>query len=153
MLALVLTQEQLPRFYGGNGIVGSQVPLGTGLAFAQKYRGDHENASFIFYGDGGSNQGQVAEAFNIAKRASPSPLISLPLSREGNRSSDAWGGGNSVESTGDLRLREQPVWDGNVGQEVLVQHRILHEGRLALDPGVARSFRFPFTSWSLHYRG
>lgn len=53
-------------FYGGNGIVGAQVPVGAGMAFAHKYTG-RKNASIILYGDGASNQGQVFEAFNMAK--------------------------------------------------------------------------------------
>ncbi|KAF5347915.1 hypothetical protein D9756_010119 [Leucocoprinus leucothites] len=55
-----------PSFFGGNGIVGAQVPVGAGVAFAQKYMGD-KNCTFALYGDGASNQGQVFEAFNMAK--------------------------------------------------------------------------------------
>ncbi|SCV67236.1 BQ2448_5882 [Microbotryum intermedium] len=57
-----------PTFFGGNGIVGAQVPLGAGIALAQQYLGqDKDHATFAMYGDGASNQGQVFEAYNMAK--------------------------------------------------------------------------------------
>lgn len=60
------------NFYGGHGIVGASVPIGTGIAFAQKYQGS-KGVCFCYFGDGALHQGQVYESFNMAK------LWNLPI--------------------------------------------------------------------------
>jgi len=60
----MFSREQ--RFFGGHGIVGAQVPIGTGLAFSSKYK-KNDAVTLTFFGDGAANQGQVYEAFNMAE--------------------------------------------------------------------------------------
>jgi hypothetical protein len=68
------------EFYGGNGIVGAQVPLGAGIAFAHKYQGK-KNVCFALYGDGAANQGQVRLFFLLL-------LNRKKKSKNGHRASD-----------------------------------------------------------------
>ena len=98
------------NFFGGHGIVGAQVSIGTGLAFANHYRGN-DNVSMIYFGDGASNQGQVYESFNMAK------LWDLPaiFVIENNK----YGMGTSVErSSSNTDLSQRGASFGIPGEQV-----------------------------------
>jgi pyruvate dehydrogenase E1 component alpha subunit len=97
-------------FYGGHGIVGAQVSLGTGLALADKYR-DNGKVSFTYFGDGAANQGQVYESFNMAE------LWGLPVVYviENNQ----YAMGTSIErSSSETRLHKRGVSFNIPGEEV-----------------------------------
>ena len=97
-------------FYGGHGIVGAQVPLGTALALANWYREDGQ-VSFAFFGDGAANQGQVYEAFNMAE------LWKLPVVYviENNQ----YAMGTAIQrSSSETRLHKRGASFGIPGEEV-----------------------------------
>jgi pyruvate dehydrogenase E1 component alpha subunit len=97
-------------FYGGHGIVGAQVSLGTGLALANWYRGDGK-VSYAYFGDGAANQGQVYESFNMAQ------LWKLPVVYviENNQ----YAMGTSVErSASEIRLHRRGISFNIPGEEV-----------------------------------
>ncbi len=89
-------------FYGGHGIVGAQIPLGAGLAFANKYRGNN-HLSVAYCGDGAINQGQVYETFNMAALWSLPVLFIIENNKYGMGTSVA----RSSASGEDLHLRGQ----------------------------------------------
>jgi pyruvate dehydrogenase E1 component alpha subunit len=101
-------------FYGGNGIVGAQVPVGAGLAFAHQYNGN-KNTSVVLYGDGASNQGQVFEAFNMAK------LWNLPV-LFGCESKLAY---CFALHNKRLIFCRQQIWYGYRSQPIFRSHRLL----------------------------
>lgn len=132
------------KFYGGNGIVGAQVSLGTGLAFAMKYKGE-DNVSLTYFGDGASNQGQVYESFNMAK------LWDLPVVYiiENNK----YAMGTSIErasATTDLSQRGASF--GIPGEQVDgMDVRLVHEAAArAIEH--ARSGKGPYILEMLTYR-
>src|SRR5215217_4667028 len=97
-------------FYGGHGIVGAQVSLGTGLALADKYR-ENGKVSFTYFGDGAANQGQVYESFNMAE------LWDLPVVYVVENNQYAMG--TSIErSSSETRLHKRGVSFNIPGEEV-----------------------------------
>jgi pyruvate dehydrogenase E1 component alpha subunit len=127
------------KFFGGHGVVGAQVPIGTGLAFAHRYKNDGK-ICFTYLGDGAINQGQVYESFNMAA------LWKLPVVYviENNR----YGMGTSVaraSASHDLYVRAQPygipgmqvdgmnVLSVKAAADVAVEHARSGEGPYVLE--------------------
>jgi len=88
------------HFMGGNGIVGAQIPVAAGVAFAQQYQGTG-GVTLCFFGDGAFHQGSVHETFNLAK------IWNLPIVFiiENNQ----WGMGTNWKSQRSMTFRRQPV--------------------------------------------
>jgi pyruvate dehydrogenase E1 component alpha subunit len=131
-------------FYGGHGIVGAQVPLGTGLAFANRYRGN-DNVSLTYFGDGAANQGQVYEAFNMAE------LWKLPVVYiiENNR----YAMGTAIErSSATINLSQRGASFGIPGEQVdgMDVRAVKAAGDKAV--GWARAGKGPFILEMLTYR-
>src|SRR3954470_8849531 len=132
------------HFYGGHGIVGAQVSLGTGLAFANRYRGNN-NVSITYFGDGAANQGQVYESFNMAA------LWKLPVVYiiENNRYSM----GTSLarhSASHDLYVRAQPY--GIPGSQVDGMNVLAVKAAADVAIEHARSGEGPYVLEMLTYR-
>jgi pyruvate dehydrogenase E1 component alpha subunit len=132
------------NFFGGHGIVGAQVPIGTGLAFAHRYREDGL-VSVTYLGDGAINQGQVAESFNMAA------LWKLPVVYviENNR----YGMGTSVDrASARTDLFHRGMAYGIAGEQVDGMNVLaVHEAALAAVEH-ARSGQGPIILEMLTYR-
>ena len=132
------------NFYGGHGIVGAQVSLGTGLGFANRYR-DNGNVSVTYFGDGSANQGQVYESFNMAK------LWNLPIVYiiENNK----YAMGTSIErSSSTTDLSQRGLSFGIPGEQVdgMDVRAVFAAGEKAL--AHARSGKGPYILEMLTYR-
>ena len=88
------------NYWGGHGIVGGQIPLGVGLAYAVKYQG-HKGAAMAFMGDGAVNQGAVAEAYNLAS------LWNLPVVFVIENNGYSMGTSQARSSAGELAKRAE----------------------------------------------
>ncbi len=137
-------------FFGGHGIVGAPAPLGTGLAFAHKYREDN-GATLCYFGDGATNQGQVYEAFNMAS------LWKLPIVYciENNK----YGMGTSVErASATTQLYKRGEAFGIPGEQVdgmdvlavrAVGERILEHARSGQGPYIVEALTYRYRGHSM----
>lgn len=130
-------------FYGGHGIVGGQIPIGAGLAFTHKYNEDG-NVAVAYMGDGASNQGQVAEAYNMAA------LWKLPVMFviENNQ----YGMGTSVKRSSAGQLYKRGEGYGIPGEQVdgMDVFKVQAAARQALD--YIRSGNGPYILEIMTYR-
>ena len=134
-------------FYGGHGIVGAQVSLGTGLALANRYRGN-DNVSFTYFGDGAANQGQVYESFNMAA------LWKLPVIYviENNQ----YAMGTSIErSSSETQLHKRGLSFNIPGEEVdgMDVYAVQEAGRRAADRARAGEGPYILEMKTYRYRG
>jgi pyruvate dehydrogenase E1 component alpha subunit len=134
-------------FYGGHGIVGAQVSLGTGLALANRYQDDGKVA-FVYFGDGAANQGQVYESFNMAE------LWSLPVVYviENNQ----YAMGTSVErSSSETHLYRRGVSFNIPGEEVdgMDVAAVLEAGQRAAEHARSGSGPYILEMKTYRYRG
>lgn len=146
------------RFFGGHGIVGAQVPLGTGIGFSFKYRKE-PNVSITLFGDGAVNQGQVYEAFNMARLWNLPVLyvienneysMGTPLSRACS-TTDLWRRGQSFDIPGEQvdGMDFFAVYDavkqaldyirGGNGPMILEMKTYRYKGHSMSDPGKYRT--------------
>jgi pyruvate dehydrogenase E1 component alpha subunit len=132
------------NFYGGHGIVGANVPIGTGLAFANHYRGT-DQVCLTYFGDGAANQGQVYESYNMAQ------LWNLPVIYivENNQYAMGTSVRRSSAETEFYKRGEAFNIPGEPvdGMDVVAVHQA---GKAAV--GVARSGRGPFILEMKTYR-